>query len=541
MKHLIILFLTFLTYNSQAQQGEWLWVKDYMGSRTQITSAAEDSFFLSGPYAQVYQWTNPPFPNYAQDYSAYMTKYDGQGNWAWVKCYGYNELWGAGETTQTFVSSSGDIYALFNFWRPYAFEGDTVIDPNDSANPEVILAKYNSSGNLLWRERFRNGDSQVFGNEVSAPYMCFDDDENIYISGSFLGNIIIGDTLVNSPDTNTVYCNYLCKFDTNGNYIWLVKNKSYSFGEYIKYNPKSNQIVMPGYITESQMFDGYYFDSSEVYDTYLAFFDSNNGALDTLLVFPGGSSNMNELRSFDIADNGDMLLATNIYNESVVINGDSLVADHSDFILWKLDEYGSVDWFKHFKGDNMQKAKSIKIHSSGDIFINAECSSMLLLEDDTLWSSTWSHDLILQLASNGNLKNIIGANESRFTVNNFNLHNNDIIMHGWAVDETIGSWPVETYFIGRYHLGNIGIEEVNTIIDNQVLVYPNPASSQLKIESSFTISQISVYSIIGQFVKEQAANGKMVSLNVSDLLPGNYIIRCVGDQQDFARKIVVLR
>lgn len=57
-------------------------------------------------------------------------------------------------------------------------------------------------------------------------------------------------------------------------------------------------------------------------------------------------------------------------------------------------------------------------------------------------------------------------------------------------------------------------------------VYPNPASTQLNIETRDRMQRVQIYNSVGQLVKEQAVNqAQETQLNISALLPGIYFLQ----------------
>lgn len=69
-----------------------------------------------------------------------------------------------------------------------------------------------------------------------------------------------------------------------------------------------------------------------------------------------------------------------------------------------------------------------------------------------------------------------------------------------------------------------GIEE---IAEGEINIYPNPATSTLRISSSEMINEVAIYNLQGQLI--QTENGNVQSLNISNLAPGSYIARIVTE------------
>lgn len=75
---------------------------------------------------------------------------------------------------------------------------------------------------------------------------------------------------------------------------------------------------------------------------------------------------------------------------------------------------------------------------------------------------------------------------------------------------------LEAYFNGT------GVEEDNEF---NLYLYPNPVKESLRIEGLETKSELFFYNVLGLMVKKADANPNQ-EINVSELSPGVYIIRC---------------
>ncbi|QIE58378.1 T9SS type A sorting domain-containing protein [Rasiella rasia] len=88
---------------------------------------------------------------------------------------------------------------------------------------------------------------------------------------------------------------------------------------------------------------------------------------------------------------------------------------------------------------------------------------------------------------------------------------------------------------GDFYLGT------NNITANEFSMYPNPASDIVTIKSGSLniIESITVYSILGQEVMSQTANKNEVSLNVSMLSQGTYVVQINMNGQSFMKKLLI--
>lgn len=70
-----------------------------------------------------------------------------------------------------------------------------------------------------------------------------------------------------------------------------------------------------------------------------------------------------------------------------------------------------------------------------------------------------------------------------------------------------------------------GQVSVNEITAENSTIYPNPASDILNVSSAKAIEKVSVMSLTGQIVMEQPAHANSISLNISELRNGFYLVK----------------
>ncbi|MCX6286041.1 MAG: T9SS type A sorting domain-containing protein [Bacteroidetes bacterium] len=89
---------------------------------------------------------------------------------------------------------------------------------------------------------------------------------------------------------------------------------------------------------------------------------------------------------------------------------------------------------------------------------------------------------------------------------------------------------------GYIYVGGVGVGEASQA---NIKVYPNPVKDIMTIESGSGIQQVQVFSITGQMLINQQADGKTVTLSTSLLKSGVYFLKVTTDNGSFDKKIVV--
>jgi len=86
-----------------------------------------------------------------------------------------------------------------------------------------------------------------------------------------------------------------------------------------------------------------------------------------------------------------------------------------------------------------------------------------------------------------------------------------------------------TLFFDNVYFSSVNLNSTSFINGSKVKLYPNPTSNILNIESVGTIQNISIYNVLGQEVMNKLTNETLVSLDVSGLNAGVYVIKTVID------------
>ena len=82
-----------------------------------------------------------------------------------------------------------------------------------------------------------------------------------------------------------------------------------------------------------------------------------------------------------------------------------------------------------------------------------------------------------------------------------------------------------------------GIE--NIIGENEIAVYPNPASEVVNITSGREITNVKVYNNTGQLISNEQANGYFYELNTSQFDAGIYFFQVESNEGITSKRIII--
>jgi len=176
----------------------------------------------------------------------FLTKYDSTGEVKWART-----TTGTGWHSANAVVSdaNGNAFIAGSFYNSTINFNSTISLTNAGSN-DIFLAKYDSSGNVLWARRAGAYDDE------SATTVRVDAAGNAYVAGNFSSySFTIGaDTLVNA-DNGGMYLSsdiFLAKYDSNGNALWAKRagGTGYEGTKSIAVTPSGNTYIA-GYFESS--------------------------------------------------------------------------------------------------------------------------------------------------------------------------------------------------------------------------------------------------------------------------------------------------
>jgi hypothetical protein len=209
-------------------------------------------------------------------YVFFIAKYDGSGNVLWARGAGCNSLvQGNGITTDEL----GNVYVTGTFWGDSVVFGSSVFYNHGGQNAtDMFIAKYDSSGNLIWAKGPAGSHNRASGNAIASDGMG-----HIYVTGAcYYSNSI-------TFDTTTLYSNnqnssaIILKYDNGGDLLWATNSVGGStatgWGNGIT-TDKSGNLVVTGAFSAGPFSLGSQTVSTTNYtNTFLSKFDSTGQLL----------------------------------------------------------------------------------------------------------------------------------------------------------------------------------------------------------------------------------------------------------------------
>jgi hypothetical protein len=218
MRYIILGFIVFLAGFSalagKAAVPDFLWLNTAGGEGEDLGySIAVDpagSSYVAGGFAS----TNLKFGSIVltnakpPSFDAFLVRYDPDGALLWAKKMGGTN---DDRAMAVAIDSQDNCYVAGNFVSSNFFIGGvTLTNYAPYGNGSIFIAKFDSSGNLLWAKGPDRADDQF------ATGIAVDAAGNCYVTGTFDGTNIYAGSRYGSRGYSDVL---LLKYDTNGNLL----------------------------------------------------------------------------------------------------------------------------------------------------------------------------------------------------------------------------------------------------------------------------------------------------------------------------------
>ncbi|MEO8146831.1 MAG: T9SS type A sorting domain-containing protein [Bacteroidia bacterium] len=230
----------------------------------------------------------------------FVVKYDPLGNVLWAKSIEGSDIDdGVGISTDV----NGNVLVTGDFYSPSITCG-TIALANEG-NSDVFIAKYDTSGNVLWAKS-AGGTGYDYGAGIST-----DANGNVLVTGFFDSpSITFGTTTLTNGGNNGTPDIFILKFNAMGNTLWAKSvggtSNDYDYG--ISTDVNGNILLTGGFFSPSITFGTTTLTNAGVRDFFVAKLDNITGIADASTplsmtsVFPNPSTGQISITSSKIID-----------------------------------------------------------------------------------------------------------------------------------------------------------------------------------------------------------------------------------------------
>ncbi|MEI6853496.1 MAG: SBBP repeat-containing protein, partial [Bacteroidota bacterium] len=327
----------------------------------------------------------------------FLTKYASNGVVIWAQS-AVGTLNKTDWATSVALDATGNVYLTGRFSSSTMTFGSYTL--TNVGSSDIFLAKYNSSGTVLWA-------TSAGGASYEYPYsVAVDPSGNVYVAGYFdSSSLSFGSTTLTNTGSGDLF---LAKYNTNGTPLWA--RSAVGTGTEIAYSiatDNSGNIFMTGaFDSPSLTFGTTILTNAGVCDIFLVKYDANGS-----MQFATKLGGTGDDKAYSIAvDNSGHVYLAGYFSNSVIIGTTTLNSIGSfDILQAKYDASGNPIWAKSTGGTSNDNANSIAINASGYIYVAGTFLSTSISFGTTTITNAGSNDMFLAKLSPFTV-NILPAN-----------------------------------------------------------------------------------------------------------------------------------
>lgn len=553
MKPRIIILLSLLLILDQAFSQdlifEWNKILGTSGFNfgKSIISDQKEYLYAAGEFKEEFIYDDQTIVG-PEENNIYILKLDFDGNLIWYKSIGSNKLASIGNIC---FDRDMNIVCTGTFENTLLLE-DTIFSSNGGS--DLFILRYNNNGKLV--NIYTDGGEE---DEV-ANSLCVDYNNDLYICGSFSGKTKLGEYEMNSPryvintdgqDTLYGYINnaFYAKFDSLNNclltkHICLDQSNLNCIS-----NDKQNNIYTTGnFYNQAELLDTI---TSDIGD-FLVFKYDQNGKL--LNLIQEGSDNDYIVGKSIVLDQDNNLFVAGYIKCVDCIFGDSLLPNsYTDGFLVKYNTTGKFEWvnligqYEYHGEGNSVWANSVVIDYSNNILVTGYFDAININEDILFGNSNSIDIFILKASQNGEIINLGRYGDPSWGTSwdeGKSLaidSNNNIYITGITSLGARYSFDPHYIFTGKIN-SDFPLNNENIKIQNEINIYPNPASDYFTIDfpsCSHKNIIVEIFRLDGMHIYSSKLNIEQNKISVSGLPPDLYVVRFKIEDKIYYKKLLI--
>lgn len=229
-----------------------------------------------------------------------------------------------------------------------------------------FVAKLNSANG-----RVDTGWTLENGSRHSVIDVVVGGNDDIYVSGSFEGNVIFGNGQIGTSAGGSD--GFAARYNRNGTCQWVV-----SFGSTTAYDradniaiDSNNNIYVTGTFLQTANFGGSNLTSAGSQDIFLASYSASGAHRWS---YRYGGQSIDAGKSVAVGAN-DSVYLTGYFGGTVVFGGNTLAASDIDVFVAKFAPDGTHQWSNHYGGSGRDEGLAIAVDSSGQSDVISSAAS----------------------------------------------------------------------------------------------------------------------------------------------------------------------
>jgi hypothetical protein len=391
----VLFFLSAVSFSPSAGRAEvpdFLWLNTATGSGAEVSysMAVDDAgnSYIAGYFDSTNVnfgggvWLTNTTPSISPPYDCFLAKYDSNGVVVWAKRFGgTDDDW----VRNVAVDTDRNCYVTGRFVSTnFLIEGITLTNFSPNGNSSFFVAKFSSSGNLLWAKGPDRGYSQ------SGWKIAVAGSSNCYVVGYFSGtNTIAGTNLISRGSTDVLFL----KYDAEGNLLWAQQaGGSYADdGAAVAVDAQGHVYLLANIRSTNAVFGSFTFSvngTNTDQDMIVAKYDP---AGHVVWAKQYGGLDLDYGRSIAVDKLGNCHL-TGDYHSTNLVFGTNILTKTSfgftDIFIAKLNSAGDALWARAAHGYATDSSMEIALDFAGNSYIAGFFQSPTLAFDTLILTNT---------------------------------------------------------------------------------------------------------------------------------------------------------
>lgn len=563
----------FSNYSTFAQIPDWAWAKSpqetashnqgdyFFDYSTAIAVDNHQNLFLTGTFDDsLLIFDHDSLINKTGPSKMFIAKYDASGRAIWERKAAGSSAVGSALCTDT----RGDVYVGGFFISPsIVFGTDTFRNKTRYGRGfgNIFLAKYNSSGQVLWA---RNSASNF---TIRIEAMVNDQHGNICIAGNYYGPIAVfgQDTLTNrgkykpgrpySPDI------FVVEYDSIGNLLWA-RSAGGAGGEYVTGMTSDNQgdiYVCGGFSSQYCTFGNLKLHGEDYNENFIVKYNSAGNPVWA----KNGAGGFNSSSCSVASDPSGFLYFTGTSDSDFVFGNDTLKnLTFGNRYLLKLDSSGNVVWARNLGLSQLKDVfvGGIATDASGESYLTGSFyGKTVIIGKDTIVNhdqNSFGDDIIIMKCDSlGNFLWAKGVGGNSYddpsglaidSKNNVYLSGNfsstriafgedSVLYTGFGEDIFVAKLNADPGFKGVPALSQRGIQ-----VNNSIDIYTaNHLLYVQKVSSDLLGGILTVRNVIGQSVFKKIIFSANNFIDLKSEPAGVYFVSLIKNTKNVEKKVIL--
>ena len=269
----------------------------------------------------------------------------------------------------------------------------------------VLLAQVSLAQNWSWVKQFGQSPNPDQTNELDIYDLKFSSNGNIYVTGSYISNVVIGGvTYLGYPDASSTSSDvFIAKFDENGNVLWVktVGSPSGDLPEALTVDSNDNIYLSGRFSGTCDFGSSHTLVSTGGFDSFIAKYNSSGQIQWAIKSAYGGAND----RTIAITIGQDSHIYAAGLSKGDFTVGDGSTGDSytnpdskNDLFLASYTTSGTYRWSKQIPGNNDNNIfRSIACDEQNNLYVGGALAGTLTV-DGIDYTSIGSGDIILMKA-----------------------------------------------------------------------------------------------------------------------------------------------